>query len=76
MNKDILDDVRLILNSLRKAGLRRVIIVDLTVPEVRIPVVRAIVPGLETFEIAKLFMASELVIGRRAKKHFLKIHKA
>jgi thioglycine synthase len=74
IKKDILDDISLILNRLRKAGLTRAIIVDLTIPDVEIPVVRAIVPGLETFEVAKLFMGSELFIGRRAKKHFLKIH--
>jgi ribosomal protein S12 methylthiotransferase accessory factor len=74
IKKDILDDISLILNRLRKAGLTRAIIVDLTIPDVGIPVVRAIVPGLETFEVAKLFMGSELFIGRRAKKNFLKIH--
>jgi ribosomal protein S12 methylthiotransferase accessory factor len=74
IKKDMLDDISLILNRLRKAGLTRAIIVDLTIPDVGIPVVRAIVPGLETFEVAKLFMGSELFIGRRAKKIFLKIH--
>ena len=64
MNKDILDDIKLILNRLKKAGLKRAIIVDLTNPNVGIPVVRAIVPGLETFEVTKSIM------GRRAKKHF------
>jgi thioglycine synthase len=73
INKDILDDISLILNRLRKAGLTRAIIVDLTIPDVGIPVVRAIVPGLETFEVAKLFTGSELFMGRRAKKHFMKI---
>jgi thioglycine synthase len=70
---DISDDIKLILNRLRKAGLRRAIIADLTNPNIGIPVVRAIVPGLETFEVAKLFMGSELVIGGRAKRHFLNI---
>ena len=74
IKKDLLDDISLILNRLRKAGLTRAIIVDLTIPDVGIPVVRAIVPGLETFEVAKLFMGSELFMGRRAKKHFLKLH--
>ena len=35
-----------------------------------IPVVRAIVPGLETFEVAKLFTSTELFMGRRAKSYF------
>ena len=74
LNNDILDDIKVILSRLRKAGLKRVIIVDLTNPNVDIPVVRAIVPGLETFEVAKLFTHDELFIGKRAKKHFLEIY--
>jgi ribosomal protein S12 methylthiotransferase accessory factor len=73
VKKDILEDIKLILTRLRKAGLARAIIVDLTNPIVGIPVVRAIVPGLETFEVSKLFMDNKLYMGRRAKKHFLKI---
>ncbi len=67
---DILDDVRFILKSLKKAGLRRAIIVDLTNSAIGIPVVRAIVPGLETYEVAKLFMNEGALIGRRAKDNF------
>jgi ribosomal protein S12 methylthiotransferase accessory factor YcaO len=70
INKDILDDIKIILNGLRNAGLKRAIIIDLTKPNLRIPVVRAIVPGLETFEVAKLFMGTELFMGGRAKKTF------
>lgn len=70
---DILDDIKLILDKLKKAGLKRAIIVDLTDPVIGIPVVRAIVPGLETFEIAKLFTNTELFMGKRAKSYFQKI---
>jgi ribosomal protein S12 methylthiotransferase accessory factor len=63
-NEDILDDIKLILNHLAEAELKTVIIVDLTNPQIGIPVVRAIVPGLETFKITKSIM------GRRAKKSF------
>ena len=73
LNKDILDDIKLILNRLKKVGLKRAIIVDLTNHNVGIPVVRAIVPGLETFEVAKLFMGNKAFMGRRAKKHFMRI---
>jgi ribosomal protein S12 methylthiotransferase accessory factor len=73
LNKDILDDVKLILNALREAGLKRAIIVDLTDPNIGLPVVRAIVPGLETFEVAKLFMRRESFMGSRAKNYFTKI---
>jgi ribosomal protein S12 methylthiotransferase accessory factor len=71
--EDILDEINHILNGLKHAGLKRVIIVDLTHPALQIPVVRAIVPGLETFEIAKLFTNTELFMGKRAKSFFQKI---
>jgi ribosomal protein S12 methylthiotransferase accessory factor len=73
LNYDILDDIKLILKRLKKAGLKRAIIVDLTNPDLKVPVVRAIVPGLETFEVSKLFMATESFMGKRAKQHFLSI---
>jgi thioglycine synthase len=74
VKEDILDEIKHILNGLKNAGLKRAIIVDLTHPDVGIPVVRAIIPGLETFEIAKLFTATELFMGKRAKSYFQKIH--
>jgi len=73
VKNDILDEIKLILDRLRNAGLTRVIIVDLTNPNLGIPVVRAIIPGLETFEVAKLFTSNELFMGRRARQRFLKI---
>jgi ribosomal protein S12 methylthiotransferase accessory factor YcaO len=44
--KDVLDDIRLILNRLKKSGLKKTIVVDLTNPSIGIPLVRAIVHGL------------------------------
>jgi YcaO-like protein with predicted kinase domain len=41
------DDVEWELKCVRKAGTRRVVVVDLTKPEFGLPVVRVIVPGLE-----------------------------
>ena len=67
---DILDDIKFILRRLKKAGLKRAIIVDLTQPDIGIPVVRAIVPGLETLEVGRLYTQSELLMGRRAISHF------
>jgi ribosomal protein S12 methylthiotransferase accessory factor len=64
MNEDILVDIDFILSGLKRVGLRRALIVDLTSPNIRIPVVRAIVPGLETFEV------SQSIMGRRARKFF------
>ena len=64
LNGDILDDINLILLRLRSVGLNQVIIVNLTNPDIGVPVVRAIVPGLETFKITKS------VMGIRAKAYF------
>jgi ribosomal protein S12 methylthiotransferase accessory factor len=71
---DILDDIKFILNSLKKSGIKKVIVVDLTHPELKIPVVRVIAPGLETFEVGRLFRSTELTIGRRARKFFRKLY--
>jgi thioglycine synthase len=71
LNTDILHDIKQILNGLKKAKLKQAIIVELTDPKVGIPVVRAVVPGLETFEVAKLFMAARSFMGRRAKDRFI-----
>ncbi|MDI9633679.1 MAG: YcaO-related McrA-glycine thioamidation protein [Methanolinea sp.] len=46
---DFLSDIRVALDRVRGAGLERVIVVDLTRPEIGVPVVRVIVPGLEVF---------------------------
>lgn len=67
-NDDILDDINLILQCLKKAGLNRAIIVDLTHPNIGIPVVRAIVPKLETFEVINSIM------GIRAKEYFARLY--
>jgi len=64
LHRDILGDIKLILGGLKRAGLKRALIVDLSVPEIGIPVVRAIVPGLENFSLIPT------VMGRRAKELF------
>ncbi|HXT83658.1 MAG TPA: YcaO-like family protein, partial [Verrucomicrobiae bacterium] len=63
-NEDILDDIKLILRIFKEKGLAKSIVVNLTNPKFNIPVVRAIVPGLETFKINKS------IIGDRAKESF------
>lgn len=67
-NYDILDDINRILSSLKIARLKRAIFVNLTNPNIGIPVVRTIIPGLETFEITKSIM------GTRAKEYFRKLY--
>jgi ribosomal protein S12 methylthiotransferase accessory factor len=46
---DFLDDIHIVLDRLKAAGLDRVIVSDLTRPEIGVPVVRVVVPGLEHF---------------------------
>jgi len=48
---DFLDDIFFIAESLKKQGMERVITVDLTRPEIGIPVIRVVVPGLEVYAI-------------------------
>ena len=72
-NTDILQDIRIILNGLKRAGLKRAIIVELTNPNLRMPVVRTIVPGLETYEVARLFTNKAALMGDRAKSCFRRI---
>jgi ribosomal protein S12 methylthiotransferase accessory factor len=46
---DFLKDIRFVISALKKQGLDRVIVFDLTREEIGIPVVRVIVPGLEVY---------------------------
>lgn len=43
----VLDDIELVLGKIMDAGFDRVIIADLTRPEIDVPTVRAIIPGME-----------------------------
>ena len=43
----VLDDIEIVLGKLMEAGFDRVIIADLTRPEIDVPTVRAIIPGME-----------------------------
>jgi YcaO-like protein with predicted kinase domain len=56
------DDLDWLLERLRSAGMQEVVAVDISKPELRIPVVRVIVPYLES-----LSFAANYVPGRRAK---------
>ncbi|MGB8955409.1 MAG: YcaO-like family protein [Tumebacillaceae bacterium] len=57
-------DLEIVLGQLRRAGLDKAIIVELTKPNVGVPVVRAIVPGLEDTVI------DPQRIGRRARAYW------
>ena len=69
VHADILDDIRFMVGGLRRAGLEEVIVVDLTAEELGVPVVRVLVPGLESWA------ADHSRIGRRARAH-LRAHAA
>jgi ribosomal protein S12 methylthiotransferase accessory factor len=64
INNDILEDIKLILGKLKELNLNQAIVIDLTNPYLGVPVVRTIVPGLETFKITKS------VIGKRGRRCF------
>jgi ribosomal protein S12 methylthiotransferase accessory factor len=64
LNEDILDDINIIIKFFKIVGLKKAIIVNLTNPKIKIPVVRAIVPSLETFKISKS------VMGLRARSSY------
>jgi ribosomal protein S12 methylthiotransferase accessory factor len=55
------DDLRELLEGLSSAGLRSAVAVDLTKPELGVPVVRVVAPGLETYHHVEGY-----VPGRRA----------
>ena len=58
---DFLTDIHHVTDRLGAAGLSRVIVVDLTRPEIGVPVVRVIVPGLEIYAV------DQDRIGRRCR---------
>jgi ribosomal protein S12 methylthiotransferase accessory factor len=47
--KDILEDIEVVLDHLLESGFEQVIAVELTRPELGIPVVRMIIPGMEIY---------------------------
>lgn len=46
---DILEDIGTLLRKLERCGLKHTIVVDLTRPDIGIPTVRVIIPGLEVY---------------------------
>ena len=65
LSDNLADDVIWTLKRLRRAGIDQAVVVDLTQPQFGIPVVRAIVPGLEgVFKDGH----SDYIVGARAKK--------
>lgn len=65
---DFLDDIHIVLDRLKAAGLDRVIVSDLTRPEIGVPVVRVIVPGLEHYAMDPERIGERC---RRARRHYI-----
>jgi YcaO-like protein with predicted kinase domain len=61
LNETLEDDVSWILGQLAGAGLSEAIVVDLTKAEFGIPVVRVVVPGLETYHHVQGYVPGERV---------------
>ncbi|HNX47414.1 MAG TPA: YcaO-related McrA-glycine thioamidation protein [Methanomassiliicoccales archaeon] len=47
--KDLLEDIEVVLDHLVEGGFEKVVVVELTRPELKVPVVRVIIPGMEIF---------------------------
>jgi ribosomal protein S12 methylthiotransferase accessory factor len=67
---DLLDDIRFMSLQLESAGLKQIIVVDLTRSEVGVPVVKVIVPGLEHWS-ARHFDPDLIVLGPRARRYLV-----
>ncbi len=64
---DFLSDITMTIGRLREAGMNRVIAVDLTRPEIGVPVVRVIVPGLESFAMDQERMGARCHAARHSR---------
>lgn len=61
--KSFKDDIETSMKLLKKAGFEDVLFVDLTKPEIEIPVVRVIIPGMEIYSVDRDR------VGKRLAKH-------
>jgi ribosomal protein S12 methylthiotransferase accessory factor len=69
-NNDILDDINVMLDRLQAAGLKQVIVVNLTKTAVGFPVLKVLVPGLEHWS-ARHFDPDWMILGSRARKYLI-----
>ncbi|MCG8508590.1 MAG: YcaO-like family protein, partial [Rhodospirillales bacterium] len=67
-NTTIEEDLETQLQQLRSVGINEVVIVDLMKPEFGIPVVRAIIPGLEGLD-----SSPDYLLGRRAQEKMARV---
>jgi ribosomal protein S12 methylthiotransferase accessory factor len=66
-NGDILDDISFLLSCVTKVGLERVIVIDLTLSELDVHVVRVIVPGMESWIVDKCAIGERATAAWREK---------
>ncbi len=59
----VMDDLEIVLNMLRESNVEDVLLLDMTRPELGIPVARVCIPGME-------FKTEENWIGARAMRHY------
>ena len=64
--KSFKEDIETTLDLLKKAGFKDVLFVDLTKPEIEIPVVRVIIPSMEVYSVDPQRVGKRLV--RKSKK--------
>jgi ribosomal protein S12 methylthiotransferase accessory factor len=62
---NVAEDIRVMVDRLRSRGFERIAVVDFTTPEVGIPVVRVIVPGLEIASVDPWRAGPRLAEGAR-----------
>jgi len=64
---DIAADVRWLVRRLGEAGFGSVVVVDLSKPELDIPVVRAVIPGLEGYSASPEYRPGPRALQARAQ---------
>jgi len=52
-NKDVLDDINLMLGNLKQSGMESAVVVDFSLPDLKSSVARVIVPGMESWAAMK-----------------------
>jgi len=60
LNQDFLEDINYTVKRLSESGFDEVVLVDLTKPDLRVPAVRVIVPGMEVYALDKDRMGGRL----------------
>jgi ribosomal protein S12 methylthiotransferase accessory factor len=60
LNQDFLEDIKYAVKRLTESGFGEVILVDITKPDLRVPAVRVIVPGMEVYALDKDRMGERL----------------